>query len=75
MTRAESQGNWTLLSLSHYVDIGAPEIGNPVGIGFFARRDTAVDDASLSVVPEPTSMCLVGLGLGGAALLAKRRRE
>jgi hypothetical protein len=75
MSRAESQANWTQISLSHYVAAGAPEIGNPVGIGFFARRDTAVDDATLTVVPEPTSIFLVGLGLGGAAFLPRRRRE
>jgi hypothetical protein len=75
MTRAESQANWTQVTLTHYVAAGAPEIGNPVGVGFFARRDTAVDDASLTVVPEPGSIFLVGLGLGGAAGLNRRRRE
>jgi hypothetical protein len=75
MTAAESQANWTLVSLSHYVAAGAPEIGHPVGVGFWARRDTAVDDASLSVVPEPMTVILVGAGLGGLALLGRRRRE
>jgi hypothetical protein len=75
MSAAESQANWTLVSLSHYVAAGAPEIGHPVGVGFFARRDTAVDDASLTVVPEPTTLLLVGAGLGGVALLTRRRRE
>jgi hypothetical protein len=75
MTRAESQANWTPVTLTHYVAAGAAEIGSPVGVGFFSRRDTAVDDASLTVVPEPTSMLLVGLGLGGAAFLQRRRRE
>ena len=48
MTSAQSQTNWTPISISHTVALGAPEIGHPVGVGFFARRDTAVDDASLS---------------------------
>lgn len=74
MTRAESQGNWTRVTLTHYVAAGALEIGNPVGVGFFLRRDTAVDDASLTVVPEPGSIIFVGLGLGGAAFSLRRRR-
>jgi hypothetical protein len=72
MTAAESQGNWTLVSVSHTVAPGAPEIGHPIGVGFFARRDTAVDDATLTVVPEPSSVLLVSLG--GVSLLAGRRR-
>jgi len=75
MTAAQSQANWTQVSVSHFVAPGAPEIGNPVGVGFFARRDTAVDDATLTVVPEPTTVVLVGVGLGGIALLGRRRRE
>lgn len=73
MTAAESQANWSLLSISHTVLAGAPEIGNPVGVGFFARRDSAVDDASLTVVPEPCTIILVGLT--GLALLGLRRRD
>jgi hypothetical protein len=73
MTAAESQANWTQLSVSHTVASGAPEIGNPVGVGFFARRDTSVDDATLTVVPEPSTVVLAGLG--GVALLTRRRRN
>jgi hypothetical protein len=75
MSQADSQANWTQVSISHYVARGAPEIGNPIGVGFFARRDTAVDDASLTAVPEPASVLLVGAGLGGFALLGRRRRD
>lgn len=75
MTAAQSQANWTKLSLSHSVGAGAPEIGHPVGVGFFLRKDSAVDDASLtSVVPEPCTVLLVGIG-GLAAGLVRRRRE
>lgn len=74
MTEAQSQANWTQISVSHTVGLGAPEIGHPVGVGFFARKDSAVDDATLtSVIPEPASVVLVGLG--GVALLASRRRK
>ena len=68
MTAAQSQANWAQISISHFVATGAPEIGHPIGVGFFARRDSAVDDASLSSVPEPTTMILVGVGAGGLTL-------
>jgi len=71
---AESQANWTQISLSHSVLAGAPEIGHPVGVAFWGGDDGAVDDALLtSVVPEPMTVILVGLG--GLTLLALRRRE
>ncbi len=64
---------WAQISLSHTVAPGAPEIGNPIGVAFVPRVDSAVDDATLSFVPEPTTIVLVGLG--GVALLACRRRR
>jgi hypothetical protein len=51
MTAAKSQANWSQISVSHTVAPGAPEIGHPIGVGFFARLDSAVDDASLTLVP------------------------
>jgi hypothetical protein len=66
-------GVWTQISLSHTVLPGAPEIGKPVGVGFLPRSDTAVDDATLEFVPEPTTLALVGLG--GVAFWAIRRRR
>jgi hypothetical protein len=75
MTAAQSQANWAQISISHFVSPGAPEIGHPVGVGFFARKDSAVDDASLQAVPEPATVILAGIGLGGLALLKRPRRE
>lgn len=73
MTAAQSQANWALISVAHTVAAGAPEIGQPVGVGFFARRDSAVDDASLDVVPEPGTILLVGMS--GLTVLGLRRRR
>jgi hypothetical protein len=47
MTAAQSQANWTQISIEHVVLPGAPEIGHPIGVAFFGRKDTAVDDATL----------------------------
>jgi hypothetical protein len=75
MTAAQSQMNWTQISLSHTVLPGAPEIGHPVGVGFWIAEDGAVDDATLSsVIPEPMTMILVGMG-GLMLATCRRRRE
>jgi hypothetical protein len=74
MTPAQSQANWTQVSISLFVPPGASEIGHPIGVGFFARRDTAVDDATLTSTPEPSSVILVGIGMLGASLLGRRRQ-
>jgi hypothetical protein len=66
-------GVWTQVSVSHTVLPGAAEIGKSVGVAFLPRSDTAVDDASLDVVPEPTALALAGLG--GVGLWAFRRRR
>lgn len=46
---ALSKALWRQVSVSHTVYNNAPEIGQPVGVGFFGRRDVAFDDAKLSV--------------------------
>jgi hypothetical protein len=75
MSAIDSQGNWALMSVSFTVPGGSPAIGHPVGVGFFARRDTAVDDASLSAVPEPASVILVGIGAAGLSLVGRRGKR
>jgi hypothetical protein len=73
-TPAQSQSLWRQISLSHTVSPGALEIGHPVGVGFWGADDNAVDDATLtSVIPEPTSIILVGIG--GLTVLSLRRRN
>jgi hypothetical protein len=75
MTAAQSQANWAQMSLSYTVPLGSPAIGHPIGVGFFARRDTAVDDVLLDVVPEPASAILVGIGAAGIALVGRRGKR
>jgi hypothetical protein len=70
---AQSQAiGWTQISLSHTVQPGAPEIGHPIGVGFWAGDDAGLDDASLSATPEPGTVTLIGTA--GLALLGWRRR-
>jgi hypothetical protein len=75
MTAAESAANWTPISITHYVARGASEIGSPVGVAFYGRKDSAIDDASLSVVPEPMSVAVAGLGVAGVAMIRRRRHD
>lgn len=73
-TDAQSMAGWTQINISHTVLAGAAEIGSPIGVGFWAAGDGAVDDALLtSSIPEPTSVIL--LGMGGLTLLTTRRKR
>jgi hypothetical protein len=72
-TAAESQAGWTQISLSWTVQAGAPEIGHNIGVGFWAGDDACLDDASLTVVPEPITVFLIGVG--GISVLASYRRR
>jgi hypothetical protein len=72
-TAVQSQAGWTQISLTHTVLPGAPEIGHNIGVGFWAGDDAGLDDASLSVVPEPATGLL--FGAGGISMLAWRRRQ
>jgi hypothetical protein len=49
MTAAQSQANWTKVTITKTVFPGDPAIGQPIGVAFYANRDAAVDDASLDV--------------------------
>lgn len=49
MNAAQSATNWKQVSITHVVYPGAPEIGAPVGVGFYVQRDAAIDDLTLDV--------------------------
>jgi hypothetical protein len=49
VSAAQSRALWQRISLSHTVHAGAPEIGQPIGVGFWGGPDATFDDASLSV--------------------------
>jgi hypothetical protein len=70
---AQSATEWRQISLEWTVQPGAPEIGHPVGVAFWAARDAGIDDATLTVVPEPSTVMLVGAA--GLSVLALRRRK
>jgi hypothetical protein len=70
---AQSQADWQQITLSWTVQPGAPEIGHPVGVAFWAAPDAGLDDASLAVVPEPA--CVVLVGMAGVSVLTVLRRK
>src|SRR5262245_57824822 len=51
MTPAQSQANWGKITVQATVFAGDQAVGHPIGVGFRAFRDSAVDDATLSVDP------------------------
>jgi hypothetical protein len=51
MTAAQSKANWGQLNVRATVFAGDPAVGHPIGVGFRAFRDSAVDDATLAVDP------------------------
>lgn len=67
---ATGGGTWGNASLS-YTAIAA-DAGKPIGIAFWSADDAAYDDVSVTSIPEPSSAAL--LGLGGLALLLRRRK-
>lgn len=70
---AASLANWKQLSISYAVPSGSPLVGKRIGIGFYIGEDAAIDDVSLSAVPEPASMLLVSMA--GLTLCSYRRKR
>jgi hypothetical protein len=64
-------GTWGLVSLSYTAT--AAEDGNPIGIAFWGGPDSAIDDVSLTSIPEPSVPLLIGLS--GGLLLLRRRKD
>jgi hypothetical protein len=56
MTAAQSQANWGKLTVQATVFAGDAAVGHPIGVGFRGFRDSAVDDATLSVDPAINSL-------------------
>ncbi|MGB0776254.1 MAG: PEP-CTERM sorting domain-containing protein, partial [Akkermansiaceae bacterium] len=63
-------GTWGTASISYTAT--ATDDGKQIGIALWGAGDTAWDDASVTSVPEPTSAAL--LGLGGLALILRRKK-
>jgi hypothetical protein len=49
VSAAQSRALWQKVSISHTVHTGNPEIGQPIGLGFWGGPDATFDDAALSV--------------------------
>ena len=56
MTAVQSKANWGQLNVRATVFAGDPAVGHPIGVGFRAFRDSAVDDATLSVDPATNTL-------------------
>jgi hypothetical protein len=73
--------DWSAFSFSYKANAGGPitfSINDNNNVGSwndFALDDITLTDAGSAPVPEPTSLLLLGTGLGGLALAALRRRK
>ena len=72
----DSLADWELVSNSGTVPSGARyAISELVYLGVGDPGSTFVDDASFSIVPEPSSVALLGFGATATALFLLRRRK
>jgi hypothetical protein len=73
-----SGGTWGELTLSYTAT--AAEDGHPIGVAFWGAGDAAVDDVIVAddvVIPEPSSLLLLGFGALGTLVFPgwRRRRQ
>lgn len=47
-TAAQSRALWKKISISHTTYSDSPELGHPIGVGFYGGADVTFDDAALS---------------------------
>ena len=70
------QGTWTFASVTATAPTGANSLGAYIlDINADANADFYFDDMSLTVVPEPSSLALGAVGLGGLWIGFIRRRK
>ncbi len=71
---AVAEDLWTIATLTFNTASDPCLVGKGIGVGFRATSGTLawVDINSMSLVPEPASICLFGLG---SALILKRKRK